>query len=676
MYCIVSVCYCCAAGGLTLNTSTTERKCSPGSYCAGDGVSRLCDQGRYGDSFGLVGPECSGSCLPGYYCPSGSSGPTEVMCGDPSYFCPPVVEYPFGNFRPTKVGVGFYSIGSGGSAAGGDGASAVVTRTGQRIAEKGYYAVQGVLTICPAGRYGAVEGLSSPLCSGLCDVDGYYCPPGSTSPRQKACGGPNVICPKSTVVPLLVRPGYYTSDPRLEVCSPGKYRNWTASVDASNLQSVVMPTAASIPPCQLCPEGTYKPASGDSVDDCRPCNSRDTYSSADRVTCECQLIFEDAYTSVYDQVTDTCTVVEKTELQYIDESWYEPNSSFTRYDEFECEPGYYCVGGLRYICPAGRYGSKRRAHSETVAEGPLTACEGLCATGYYCPEGSTSPYALPCGAASKICPEGSAVPIDVAEGYYSPATVSELHRSVQLPCPPGSYCIGAERELCPPGTYSDQNLTSSPDCLGLCDAGYYCAAGSSDPRQHRCGSAAVICPRGSHAPLPVLNGFYSMTTGDDSHAAALWDPTNSTQSAQIPCEPGYYCEKGIKYPCPPGTYGGRYGLNTSECSGKCAPGYYCPSYLYPPPPDAPLDTIFPRKPHTSAAELPCGETLLFCPKGSFYPQRVGEYSTVCIAHRHTFTCTLHLFLWFVLFLLYCWLAGWLDRFVFYRWWQLYGWWGY
>jgi hypothetical protein len=79
----------------------------------------------------------------------------------------------------------------------------------------------------------------------------------------------------------------------------------------------------------------------------------------------------------------------------------------------------------------------------------------------------------------------------------------------------------------------------------------------------------------------------------------------------------------VKYPCPPGTYGGRYGLNSSTCSGLCAAGYYCPSYLYPPPPDAPLETIFPRRPHTSAAEYPCGGSGLFCPKGSFYPQRVG-----------------------------------------------------
>ena len=54
-----------AAGGLTANTSTTERKCEPGSYCSGDGVVRLCPSGRYGGSFGLVSCIVV-SCVPMY----------------------------------------------------------------------------------------------------------------------------------------------------------------------------------------------------------------------------------------------------------------------------------------------------------------------------------------------------------------------------------------------------------------------------------------------------------------------------------------------------------------------------------------------------------------------------------------------------------------------------------
>lgn len=37
---------------------------------------------------------------------------------------------------------------------------------------------------CPPGRYGNEEGLESPQCSGECE-EGYYCPSGSTSPRER-----------------------------------------------------------------------------------------------------------------------------------------------------------------------------------------------------------------------------------------------------------------------------------------------------------------------------------------------------------------------------------------------------------------------------------------------------------------------------------------------------------
>ena len=46
---------------------------------------------------------------------------------------------------------------------------------------------------CPAGRYGSAQGSSNATCDGACDV-GYYCPPGSTSPRQLPCGSPSVYC--------------------------------------------------------------------------------------------------------------------------------------------------------------------------------------------------------------------------------------------------------------------------------------------------------------------------------------------------------------------------------------------------------------------------------------------------------------------------------------------------
>jgi hypothetical protein len=79
--------------------------------------------------------------------------------------------------------------------------------------------------------------------------------------------------------------------------------------------------------------------------------------------------------------------------------------------------------------------------------------------------------------------------------------------------------------------------------------------------------------------------------------------------------------------CPPGRFGWRYGLNSSDCSGLCAPGYYCPSYLEPQP-QAPPWTVWPRTPQLTAFEYECGGVGYYCPAGTWFPQIVngGYYS--------------------------------------------------
>jgi hypothetical protein len=166
--------------------------------------------------------------------------------------------------------------------------------------------------------------------------------------------------------------------------------------------------------------------------------------------------------------------------------------------------------------------------------------------------------------------------------------------------------------------------------------GYFCEAASPSARQHPCGSSQFYCPRGSFEPTHVHEGFYSVVTGDDGGALRLWVTDNSTCSAEVPCEPGYYCTGGIKYPCPPGTFGWRYGLSTMQCSGECAPGYYCPSYLRVQA-DAVPSTVWPGRPHTTATDYECGDVELFCPRGSPYPRIVGggNYSVGGNTHNRT-----------------------------------------
>ena len=198
-----------------------------------------------------------------------------------------------------------------------------------------------------------------------------------------------------------------------------------------------------------------------------------------------------------------------------------------------------------------------------------------------------------------------------------------MKRSTQQICPTGHYCPGdGRRYKCPAGRYADSEGTVSDDCLGPCDRGYYCTLGSDSAKQNECGSANVYCRRGSPRPISVTEGYYGGYSGSDAFAQALWDARNTTRSVELLCEPGYYCQNGLKYPCPPGTFGWRYGMTTETCGGKCAAGFYCPSYLTKQP-DAPEHTQWPGAPHVTATPFPCGGVSFLCPKGSFYPVLVG-----------------------------------------------------
>lgn len=57
------------------------------------------------------------------------------------------------------------------------------------------------------------------------------------------------------------------------------------------------------------------------------------------------------------------------------------NNMTTRVEQVSCRKGSYCTGGVRYACPAGRYGNQ---DGESSSE-----CSGKCAKGYYCLSGST-----------------------------------------------------------------------------------------------------------------------------------------------------------------------------------------------------------------------------------------------------------------------------------------------
>lgn len=136
------------------------KPCPPGSSCC-HGRRTPCPAGTYG--LGGASP-CNSNCSPGkakgpilshpilsyfiinnpyptlthlgYYCPEGSTKPTERPCGGPNLYCPE------GSPEPLAVPVGYYSTGG-----------APTTRWAIALAQPGTYAQHGILYDCPGGRY-------------------------------------------------------------------------------------------------------------------------------------------------------------------------------------------------------------------------------------------------------------------------------------------------------------------------------------------------------------------------------------------------------------------------------------------------------------------------------------------------------------------------------------------
>jgi hypothetical protein len=217
-------------------------------------------------------------------------------------------------------------------------------------------------------------------------------------------------------------------------------------------------------------------------------------------------------------------------------------SNRTRTRQLLCPQGHYCVGGVRYGCPAGTYSTAFGA----------TACDAVCPAGHFCPRGSVEPR--PCDGTLAYCPEGSGVTLPVQPRHYAVSVPNDAHvrganlSTGQVFCPPGSYCVGGVRLACPTGRYGSAAGEIDPLCTGECDEGYYCPPGSTSPRQVSCGGAGLYCPRASAEPTAVAVGYYSV--GGDGEL---------TRTGQRQCEPGYWCEGGLRYECFDGHYGAAAG---------------------------------------------------------------------------------------------------------------------
>ena len=223
--------------------------CPKGSYCT-EGYRYPCLPGYWGDSEGLSSSECSGECPAGWYCPSGTAAALSHPCLlSPTMFCPK------GSSRQFNVNVGYYAIESHIDEGGGYGSEA--------ICPAGSYCLNGVRTLCPGGRFGAIQQMTQATCSGVCKA-GWYCPPGSTSSTQEPCGDSDVYCPEGSQEPIKVPAGYYTVGEKAELStgvqtSPiDALTNFNGEVDGDNFHKLNKLTIDQCQPGYYCAaDGTY-----------------------------------------------------------------------------------------------------------------------------------------------------------------------------------------------------------------------------------------------------------------------------------------------------------------------------------------------------------------------------------------------------------------------------------
>jgi hypothetical protein len=317
---------------------------------------------------------------------------------------------------------------------------------GFRDCEPGYYCINGKKTICPSGYYGDRPRLNSTTCSDRCPA-GFFCPLGTTNAFSFPCGNSTVYCPIGSSVPAFAPNGFYTVD------SDGR------------------------------------------------------------------------------EISDTVK---------------------TRSGIIQCPIGYYCVDGIKTICPAGRFGNSLGLSDAN--------CTGICPEGFYCPAGSANPFELSCGdTPNYYCPEGSGRPNKTSLGYYAiQSNSSKLYGSsyvAQVPCPLGSYCIEGVRYLCPAGRYGLKVREYNSSCTGPCRGGYYCPEGSIISTQIQCDGTNIYCPESSALPINVTLGYYTAAFDRQSSEPAPFQdfyaklifPSGGNEfqgyayTSQNLCEPGFYC---------------------------------------------------------------------------------------------------------------------------------------
>ncbi|XP_043532727.1 zonadhesin isoform X4 [Chiloscyllium plagiosum] len=280
-----------------------------------------------------------------------------------------------------------------------------------------------------------------------------------------------------------------------------------------------------------------------------------------------------------------------------------------------CSPGYYCdkqnATSVTGLCASGYYCRSGSDSKEPVGDHRGDA--GPCPPGYYCPLGTANPIGCPIGTFSnlpqlrpldecQLCSQGYycdrmalTIPSGPCQAGFYCVMGSNTSRPTQVtqtggPCPPGYYCTeGSSRpQPCPAGTYNP--FWEQKQCL-FCPQGHYCEA--EDINSALCPSELNSVkthryPSSRATPKPCPSGEYQDQIGqiqckpcplgkhcDPLHVTGQHNESKAGTIQPIDCPAGYYCIKGMLYPCPEGTYSNQTGRYSIEQCKPCPGGKYC-----------------------------------------------------------------------------------------------------
>ena len=256
-------------------------------------------------------------------------------------------------------------------------------------------------------------------------LDGFLCPPASTSPHG---AGP---CPT----------GYY--------CTHGLSTACPASSQCDDYGSFY-PT--------LCPPGTYNSFNGQSQ--CQPCALGfhcPNFAMSEPRACEAGYVCDEVGMTLARLCPPGLYCLAYTISTDPDSTAVSLYGGQVGVPPFLCPPGTYCLGGVQ---------------SATMTDGDVNFPQS-CSPGFYCVIGASSPEGTAICPKGAYCPRGSIEPMPTGPGYFS------YTEGAQEPseCLPGTWAPNSsmvECLVCPAGYECPDSATSgsSPSFLP-CIAGYY-----------------------------------------------------------------------------------------------------------------------------------------------------------------------------------------------------------